>query len=384
MVPPRHPKPWHIVGVMSGTSLDGADAVIVKLLEPRLEVIAHAHRPFAEPLRNELLALQARGDNELDRAARAGLQLATHYATLVQSLLSATAFAPDAVRAVALHGQTVRHCPGEGYTIQLNAPAHVAELLGIDVICDFRSRDVAAGGQGAPLVPAFHAAVFGDPVEHRAIVNLGGMANVSDLPPGVANGSGPLRGWDTGPGNVFLDAWYGAQHRGGRRFDQDGAFASTGRADPALLARLLDDSWFAAAPPKSTGRDHFNDEWLKGRLGSAVHLPTEDVQATLAELTAQTIADTMCEEIPDVMRVIVAGGGARNADVLRRLEAALQKRLHRPVPVVGSDTLGIHPEHVEAAAFAWLGACFLEGKAGNRPGVTGARGPRILGALYPA
>jgi anhydro-N-acetylmuramic acid kinase len=369
---------------MSGTSLDGADAVLVELVDPGVKVLAHAHRAFPSHLRDALFALQSPDTNEIERAALAANQLADHYAALVDALLGGHAFERASVTAVAIHGQTIRHRPEKGYTLQLNAPARVAELLGIDVICDFRSRDVAAGGHGAPLVPAFHAAVFGDPLEHRAILNLGGMANVSDLPPRTEGVESDIRGWDTGPGNVYLDAWHDSLNRDSCGFDAEGKFASTGSVDEALLNRLLDDPWFAAKPPKSTGRDHLNSEWLRARLIHSSNLRPEDVQATLAQLTAETIAMTIGLHIPDVARLIVAGGGARNADLMRRIAAALAMRLGRGVPVLSSETFGIIPEHVEAAAFAWLGACFLKRQPGNRPGVTGARGPRVLGALYPA
>jgi anhydro-N-acetylmuramic acid kinase len=384
MSPTRTAAPWHLVGVMSGTSLDGADAVLVKLLEPGIQVLSHAHRAFAPGLRDTLLALQSPGANEIEVAALAANQLADHYAALVDTLLREHAFERASVTAVAVHGQTIRHQPEKGYTLQLNAPARVAELLGINVICDFRSRDVAAGGHGAPLVPAFHAALFGHSVEHRAILNLGGMANVSDLPPQADGLESATRGWDTGPGNVFLDAWFSAQNRDSRGFDAEGMYASTGTVNQSLLNRLMDDPWFAAEPPKSTGRDHFNSDWLNARLKDSAGVRPEDVQATLAQLTAETVAETIALHINDVARLIVAGGGARNTDLTRRVGEALATRLDRPVPVVSSETFGIIPEHVEAAAFAWLGACFLKRQPGNRPGVTGARGPRVLGALYPA
>jgi anhydro-N-acetylmuramic acid kinase len=382
MASPATLEPLQLVGVMSGTSLDGADAVLATVDGSGLAIVSHLHRPFPDELKSRLLSLQASAPCELDSAALAANQLAEHYAGVVLAMLEHIDIAPRAIRAVAVHGQTVRHRPELGYTIQLNAPARLAELIGIDVICDFRSRDVAAGGQGAPLVPAFHAAVFGSAHEHRAVVNLGGMANISDLPAGVNQNDGPVRGWDTGPGNVYLDAWYQLEHGG--PFDRDGALAARGRINQDLLRRLLDDPWLAKPPPKSTGRDHFSAQWLARRLEGFGQLPREDVQATLAQFTAETIAEGLASEIAQVARVILSGGGAHNADLAGRIERALASRLARAVQVVSSASMGIPPEQVEAAAFAWLGARFLAREPGNRPGVTGARGGRVLGALYPA
>ncbi len=369
---------------MSGTSMDGADAVLAAFGKDAVKVIEHHHLAYPDALRRALFALQADRPNQLDDAQLAALGLAEHYAKVIACLLGKSALAPRAIRAVAVHGQTIRHRPEKGYTVQLNAPAHLAERCQIDVICDFRSRDVAAGGHGAPLVPAFHAALFGDATEHRVAVNLGGMANITDLPPGVAVNEHALRGWDTGPGNVFLDHWFETHATNGATFDADGALARSGAVSQELLKSLLSDPWFALPPPKSTGRDHFNEAWLATRLGSQTRHKMEDVQATLAQFTAQTIADSMAQHIPHVQRLILCGGGANNSDLLLRLQTTLASHLGREVVLETSQTKGIAVEHVEAAAFAWLGKRFLEGQPGNRPSVTGARGLRILGALYPA
>jgi anhydro-N-acetylmuramic acid kinase len=374
-----------VIGIMSGTSLDGADAVAARIEGDHVEILGHAHRAYDTGLRASLMRLQAPSADELDLASIVAQQLARHYADLSGRLLAEQGIAKSAVRAIAVHGQTIRHRPAAGYTLQLNAPALLAELTGIDVIADFRSRDVAAGGHGAPLVPAFHAAVFGDAKEHRAALNLGGMANLTDLPAGVGDAGALLRGWDTGPGNVFLDAWFGLHHPGhADGFDRDGAYASQGQVDAALLELLLDDPWFKLPPPKSTGRDQFNAHWLEQRLQQRAGLDPVAVQATLAELTATTVVEMLALEIRDAKRLIVCGGGVNNLDLMSRLARLAAARLGPHVVVESSKPYGVLPEHVEATAFAWLGVRFLRREPGNRTSVTGARGERVLGALYPA
>lgn len=405
------------IGVMSGTSLDGADAVLARftLDQNRLksEVLGHVHTPFANILRDELLALQSRGDNELHRAAIAGNHLADHYAILISKLLHQAGVSPSAVRAAAVHGQTVRHRPEDGYTIQLNSPARIAEATGIAVIADLRARDVAAQGQGAPLVPAFHAAAFQRPGVHRVVVNIGGMANISDLP---GRPHQPVRGWDSGPGNVLIDTWM--QRVMGAIYDEQGQFAQSGQVIPSLLTELLAEPWLSQPPPKSTGRDLFSDSWLNARLAAYANQKPQDIAATLTELSARTIAHDIrkyCEHSDDPLNeVIVCGGGAFNRHMLKRLEDALGDAKYAPptflklgkaadanlsdldgnvkVPVsaVNKTTVstslvhGLPPDQIEALAFAWLAKCFDEGQTGSLPEVTGARGPRILGCRYPA
>lgn len=355
-------------GLMSGTSLDGVDGVLVDLESGRPRHLAGAHHAFTPGLRDELLALNTPGGDELARAARAANGLSECYATTVKALLAQV---PGAgVCAIGCHGQTVRHQPGDGYTIQLVNGALLAELTGIDVVCDFRSRDIAAGGEGAPLVPAFHQAVFADAGAHRVIVNLGGIANLTNLP-----ASGAVTGFDCGPGNLLLDAW--TQRHRNAPFDRDGAWAASGRVMPALLARLRDDDFFARTPPKSSGRDLFNPAWLARHLAGNEN--AADVQATLLALTAGTITDAITRFCTGAGEVFLCGGGARN----NALVGALSQRLS-PRQVAITDSLGINAEHVEATAFAWLAKRTLESQAGNLPAVTGARGPRILGAIYRA
>ena len=358
------------VGLMSGTSLDGVDAVLAEFSGARPNLLANAHIPFDAALRRELLALNASGADEIERAALAGNELAKHYAEAVAGVLAGSKTPASAVRAIGCHGQTVRHRPRSGYTTQIGNAARLAELTGIRVVSDFRSRDVAAGGQGAPLAPAFHAAVFTDPAEARVALNLGGIANLSFLPR-----QDDVTGFDSGPGNCLLDLW-AAQHLG-KPHDDGGTWAASGAVIPALLERMLQEPYFAAPPPKSTGRDLFNAAWLKGMLSGGEN--PQAVQATLLELTARSVANAVSTHCRGARRIIACGGGARNTALMRRLA-----ELAAPAQLEASDRHGIDPQLVEAAAFAWLAMRALEGLPGNLPAVTGARGPRVLGAIYPA
>ena len=373
------------IGLMSGTSLDGVDGVLVELATQTpgaampLAVLAHRHRAFDAALADELLALNTSGADELHRAALAGNALARIYAGVVESLLELSGAPRGSVRAIGAHGQTVRHRPREfdatGYTLQLGNPALLAELSGIDVVADLRSRDVAAGGLGAPLVPAFHCAMFAQAGKTIAVLNLGGMANLTAL-----HADGVTTGFDCGPGNALMDHWC-RQHTG-HPFDAGGAWASTGTVLAPLLATLLDEPFFRWLPPKSTGRDLFNAAWLADRLPQ---LPStgatrpQDVQATLAELTATTCAQAVREHASDAQELLVCGGGALNQHLLRRLEAQLQG-----MPVMTTDARGLPAMQVEACAFAWLACAFCHRECANLPAVTGALGPRRLGALFPA
>lgn len=368
------------LGLMSGTSLDGIDGVAVSWANddaPGLQVLAHVHQGFDAPLRDELMALNNLGGaDELERGARAGIALARAYAGVVRSVLEQAGAAAARVRAVGAHGQTVRHqpdAPGGGYTIQLLNGALLAELSRIDVVCDLRSRDVAAGGQGAPLVPAFHADHFGAPGEARAVLNVGGIANLTLLP-----GEGLVRGFDCGPGNVLLDAW-AARHQG-VAYDDGGRWAARGAIDAALLQQMLAEPFLQRLPPKSTGRDLFHARWLDEQLlrcGRSV--AAVDVQATLGELTARAAADALRQQLPEARRLIVCGGGAFNGYLMARLSALLPA-----VQVQASDAFGLPAQQVESVAFAWLAREFVQRRPGNRPDVTGASGPRRLGCLYPA
>jgi anhydro-N-acetylmuramic acid kinase len=367
------------IGLMSGTSLDGIDGVLVDLeAAGGLKVLAHRHAGFAQPLVDELLALNAVQDNELHRAALAGNALARAYADVVAALLASARVAVGDVRAIGAHGQTVRHQPqmhdGTGYTLQLNNPALLAELTGIDVVADLRSRDLAAGGQGAPLVPAFHRAVFARAGRTLGVLNLGGIANLT-----VLRADGSTIGFDCGPANALMDHWV-HRHRG-LAFDADGAWAAGGQVHAGLLAELRTEPYFGLPPPKSTGRDLFRPAWLRARLDAVdpqARLLPQDVHATLAELTATACAVDLQTHAPGATELIVCGGGAHNKHLMSRLAALLPK-----VAVVASSERGLPADQVEACAFAWLARRFVRREPGNLATVTGARGPRILGALYP-
>ena len=364
------------IGLMSGTSLDGVDGVLVELPEDgaAMQILASAYHPFSEIMKSAAMNLQQPGDNEIQQEALLANQLASAYAKCVASLIEQ---APDVtVSAIGAHGQTIRHRPELGYTRQTNNPALLAELSGIDVIADLRSRDVAAGGQGAPLVPAFHRAVFGAVNTCRVVVNIGGIGNIS-----ILHADGSTKGFDTGPGNVLMDAWI-AQHQA-KAYDENGTWASSGRPDADLLAELSDEDYLHQAPPKSTGRDLFNPAWLAKKLKAFAHLVPADVQATLCTFTAATLGDAITQSAADVSAVYVCGGGAFNGTLMQKLQDELSLRgCHASVN--STSKLGVPPNQVEALAFAWLAQRFTLRLPGNLPDVTGAQGLRILGALYPA
>ena len=366
------------LGLMSGTSLDGVDCALVDLSGPPA-LAATRFLPYPLGLRDALLALSQSGSDELERAGRLSVELSALYATAVNGLLAEAGIEAAGIAAIGCHGQTVRHRPESGFTVQLVNPALLAERTGIMVVADFRSRDIAAGGQGAPLVPAFHAVCFRSTQRHRVVVNIGGIANLTDLP---APPNGAVRGFDSGPGNILLDVW-ASQHLG-THCDRDGRLASTGTVIPDLLERMLNDEYFDRPPPKSTGRERFNAKWLAAKLGDerdyrhAGHAAA-DVQATLAELTARTIAGAIERCCPGAEDVFACGGGVHNPDLMRRLQAGLGDR-----HLATTDALGVPADWVEAMAFAWLARQALNRSSGNLPEVTGARGPRVLGAVYPA
>lgn len=368
-MPTTTSKPSLFIGLMSGTSLDGVDAALVDFGDSRPQLLATTYLPYPAHLVPLLLELHTARSGELDRAATLANQLAQLYATTVATLLRQSAHPASAILAIGNHGQTIRHCPEAGYTLQIGNNALLAELTGIDVIGDFRSRDIAAGGQGAPLVPAFHQAVFGSTASTRVILNIGGIANISYLPT-----DGNVFGFDTGPGNLLLDAWI--REYQGQAYDRDGAWARSGQLIPALLSALLSEPYCEQAPPKSTGRDLFNLAWLQRRLNpewSAV-----DVQATLLAFTSHSIARAIRRFCPACDEILVCGGGARNTALMDDLQMQLPD-----IPVGTTSQLGIDPDWVEAAAFAWLAYRFVDRQPGNLAKVTGARGPRVLGALYP-
>lgn len=364
------------IGLMSGTSLDGVDAVAADFSSPIPLIRGRAHAPFSPELREALFSLCKPGENEIERAGLAAQALARAYAQAVDALLTTARLSRDAIRALGAHGQTIRHRPSEHFSVQLNSPALLAELTGIDVIADFRSADLAAGGQGAPLVPAFHQRIFQSPKVRRAIVNIGGIANITFLPPA---GSGEkIFGFDCGPGNMLMDGW--CRQRTGRPYDEDGAWAASGAQLPELLAAMLSDPYFALPPPKSTGRELFNDEWLKAKLSALTGaVRARDVQATLLALTARSISESIARFSPAAEEVYLCGGGALNKALVSEIAGLMPTRR-----VATTDALGVRPMDVEGLAFAWLAHAWLEALPGNCPAVTGAAGPRRLGALYPA
>jgi anhydro-N-acetylmuramic acid kinase len=364
------------IGLMSGTSLDGVDGVLADFSASPALVVSHASAPFPAELRAELLALNTSGNDELHRAALAGNALMRVYAQVVHELLADSKVTAREVIATGAHGQTVRHRPqqfdGTGYTLQLCEPALLAELTGIEVVCDFRSRDVAAGGQGAPLAPFFHRAIFGRAGETVGVLNVGGISNLTLL-----RAEGSMLGFDCGPGNALMDAWC-AEHIG-EAYDADGAWAASGKPIPELLERMLAEPYFDHAPPKSTGRDLFNAPWLDGHLRGFRKANPEDVQATLAELTARACAAEVLRHEPKLARLIVCGGGALNGHLMRRLRAILPA-----AHVISSAEDGLPPLQVEATAFAWLARKTVRREKLALESTTGARGARVLGCIYPA
>lgn len=366
-------RPTVYIGLMSGTSLDGVDAVACTF-EPQTKCLGHTYVAFDEALRQSLLELLTPGFDEIERGGRVAIELVHVYAKAVSALLEQTHLQTSDIVAIGVHGQTVRHCPADGFTVQLNNPALLAELTGIDVIADFRSRDMAAGGEGAPLVPAFHAALFGSPFENRTIVNIGGIANITLLPSDTTR---PTLGFDCGPGNTLLDIWMQAHQN--QRYDEGGRWAQTGQINEKLLADFLSDEYFERSAPKSSGREYFNMDWIRCELFGYPKIDPANVQRTLVRLTAQTIVEAITRVQPDTRAIFVCGGGVFNPVLMDDI-----KELAGNISVASTAQLGVDPMQVEAMAFAWLAYRFINKKAGNLPAVTNAKGPRILGALYPA
>jgi anhydro-N-acetylmuramic acid kinase len=367
------------IGLMSGTSLDGIDAVLAKIgANGEASALEAISTSFPAGLRKALFELQSPGENELHREKQAGNALALAYADAVDQLLKKAKIDSSDITALGAHGQTIRHQPHLGemaYTHQTLNPSLLAEKTGIDVIADFRSRDLAAGGHGAPLVPAFHAQLFTED-KNVAILNIGGIANLTLLPK-----NGEVTGFDCGPGNMLMDAWV-HEHQG-KSFDENGQWALQGKVNAILLAKMLADPFFAKAPPKSTGRDDFHLAWLKEKLDGENYL-CEDVQATLLHLTAQSALESLSRHAPQTHKLIVCGGGARNNALMNLFKVKAQNVFEHSLEVTTSDTAGIDPQLVEGLAFAWLAWAHKEKRPANLPAVTGAKGPRILGAYYPA
>lgn len=368
------------IGLISGTSADGIDAALVRFDGDTATLVAgHAHA-WPAPLRTRLIEIgQGAKIDSLDEIATLDVQVGETFAGAALALLDQAGVTADAVTAIGSHGQTVRHRPAGAhydgrhpFTWQIGDAHVIAERTGIATVADFRRRDVAAGGHGAPLLPALHDALLRSRDEDRAVLNLGGIANLTLLP---ADPAGAVRGFDTGPANCLMDAW--CLRHTGRGYDADGAFAASGRCDDALLARLLDEPWFAAPPPKSTGREQFHLDWVTARLRGDER--AEDVQATLLELTARTIADALRATQLGTRRLLACGGGVHNPQLLARIAAQLPQ-----TRIESTAAHGVDPDLIEAMGFAWLARQALAGRPGNLPSVSGARGPRVLGVLHPA
>lgn len=373
-------EPQSSAALQTSSASASHGGIVTPPMQP-IQLVAMHSLPIPNTLREAILALNHRGDNELHRAAEVSQALGRLYAQVTLELVAQQGLQASDIRALGIHGQTVRHRPDQGYSIQLNAPALVAELTGIDVIADFRSRDVAAGGQGAPLIPAFHRAVFGqilaqdamsiDRSSSIALLNIGGMANLS-----ILKADGHTLGFDCGPGNALLDYW--CQRHTGQRYDHNGEWAATGQASPQLLQHFIDsEPWFEQVPPKSTGRDQFNPTWLNERLANTLLTPA-DIQATLVQLTAQLALLDLARYAADCRNLIVFGGGAKNPQLMQAL------RQSSPCPVVTSDRYGIPSQAMESMAFAWFAWAFKQRLPICTPAMTGARRATVAGALYPA
>ncbi len=365
-------SPDYFLGLISGTSLDGVDAAILAIEGDKLTLVASHGESYPTPLRDQLRRLCQPGNDEIEQLGSADREVGRHFAAAAQAVIARAEMTADQITAIGSHGQTIRHRPsGENaFTLQIGDPNTISELTGITTVADFRRRDIAAGGQGAPLAPAFHRAAFATAHDNTVVVNVGGIANVT-----LFTENGDTLGFDTGPGNTLLDAWI-HQHQG-RDYDRNGDWARQGSVIDDLLAVFLADPYFSTAAPKSTGPEYFSPHWLEQNLSGFGDLKASDVQRTLLELTAKTIADAVATS--PATQLAVCGGGAHNALLMERLTAQLPA-----IAVTDTGALGIHPDWVEAACFAWLAAETLAGRAGNEPGVTGARNYRVLGAIYPA
>ena len=363
------------IGLMSGTSLDAMDAVLVDFTSGTPQLKGQVSLPYPDVLRKQLLKLCHAGNNEIDLMLAADLDVARISAQAVKNLLTQTNTDHQTITALGSHGQTIRHLPGIGNTLQIGSASHIAELTGITTVADFRRRDMAAGGEGAPLIPAFHDAVFRHSGKNRVIVNIGGMANITILP---ANKQATVLGFDTGPGNVLLDAW--CSQNTGKSFDNNGDWAAEGILHHELLELCLAEAFFSRPPPKSTGRETFQPSWLQDKLSLLAETPpAQDTQRTLTELSAVSISNAIKTYAPETQEVYVCGGGCRNGFLMERLASNLAE-----ISVQDTSALKLDPQWVEAAGFAWLARQTMNNLPGNLPAVTNASGLRVLGAIYPA
>ena len=363
----------YYIGLMSGTSMDAVDAALVEFRRGRVVSLRYRQYPIVQRLRNEVRRLD--GDSPLHEVAELDARLGRLFAQAVKAILRSARIDSRHVRAIGSHGQTILHRPDAAHpqSLQIGDPNVIARETGISTVADFRRMDLAAGGQGAPLAPAFHAAQFRLPSKYRCVLNIGGIANLTILPP--VRSRQPVRGFDTGPGNGLMDDWSRTHLHS--EFDRDGRWAARGRVDAGILTAMLRDGYFRRKPPKSTGRDHFNPDWLKRILRHGKRIPASDVQATLLELTATSIARSLRREAPRCTELLVCGGGLHNLRLMDRLRAQLEG-----IAIRSTGDFGVDPDSVEAVTFAWLAKKRLDGAPGNLPSVTGARSPVLLGAVY--
>jgi len=366
----------YYIGLMSGTSADAVDAVLVDFSHTHPQLVASLSTPITPTLRQQIHTLASPGNNEIDLMGKLDQQLGQLFAQTILQLLAHATVPAERVIAIGSHGQTIRHRPPSPhqaypFTLQIGDPNVIAELTGITTVADFRRRDMAAGGHGAPLVPAFHRAIFHDDKHDRAIVNIGGMANITWLP-----AKGEVTGFDTGPGNALMDAWI--LKKIGHDYDKHGDWAASGQANDALVTQLLEHVFFRTEPPKSTGREDFNLAWLESELATFGQLlAPADIQASLLQLTVKSIAYSIQALSPRPCELFVCGGGAYNLELMKRLQQHMGES-----PVISSAQLGIAPEWVEAMAFAWLAQQTMHHKNGNLCSVTGANREVILGGVY--
>ena len=363
------------IGLMTGTSIDGIDAALVEFSDKSLALVASHYQPYSAAFRKQLVDVAESRNDTLDNVAKLDAILGEKLAEAALSVVHKSTYKTEDVLAIGSHGQTIRHRTdiATPFTVQIGDPNIISARTGITTVADFRRKDIAEGGQGAPLAPAFHAGTFGASDETRVILNLGGIANITVLP---ANQRDDVIGFDTGPANGLMDAWINRIKA--EPYDVDGAWAAKGKINRELLQVFASDGYFSQAPPKSTGRERFNIDWINQRLPQKNTIPAEDIQATLCELTCLSVCQAIQTVAPEIKRLIVCGGGANNRYLLARLAQRLDG-----IPVETSGAYGLHPDWVEAAAFAWLARQRLQGLAGNLPAVTGAKRALVLGAIYP-
>ena len=368
----------HYIGLMSGTSADGIDAALISVsADDRLTLVTTHAIPFPAGIKNKIYSLMLGGGDEIERLGQLDMALGELFADAANAVMRQAGMEKKNIRAIGCHGQTLRHRPraDHPFTLQIGNPSVIAERTGVTTVANFRARDIAVHGEGAPLVPVLHRKLFHSPKVNRVIINIGGIANITYLP---ADGDKPVSGFDTGPGNTLLDLW--VRHHNARDRDEAGQWAASGKFSKTLLEQLLTDPYFQVAPPKSTGREHFNLAWLTEHLEKIQPKPSAtDVQATLVRLTAQTIAEAVRRFLPQTQETYVCGGGTHNRELMSALKVHFSG-----MPTATTEALGLHPDWVEAVAFAWLAHLTLEGRPGNLPSVTGAQRAVILGGIYPA